>query len=67
MPFEVQGIESSDGRFVVRLLNTSIVPGEKTEVAEVQFDAHRGNTIYVLGDQRKVHFEGNYVSHHDLQ
>ena len=67
MPFEIQGIQSNDARFVVKLLNTNIVPGIKTEIAEVQFDAYRGNSIYVLDEQSKMQFSRNYVSYWDLK
>jgi hypothetical protein len=39
---------ADDKRFIVRLLDTDIQPGVKTNVAEVFFDSLRGGDIYVL-------------------
>jgi hypothetical protein len=49
-PFEVLNVISNDRRFVVRLLNNTITPGIKTEIAEVIFDATLDNQVYVLDD-----------------
>jgi hypothetical protein len=35
---------------VVNLLNKTILPNVKTEIAELQFDAYQGNDIFVLKD-----------------
>jgi hypothetical protein len=66
-PFEVLKVVSNDRRFVVRLLNNTITPGIKTEIAEVLFDANLDNQVYVLDDQSKLNFYQNFISYHDLQ